>query len=158
MALEIISDAWGFFYTISRAILHSHCIQTCPKIFFIQKPTKVFSGISVSKGRVSLVIPMLWTTIFQSYTFLCMAALTSYFWRAHAVSMRRDADSLRVKCHLNSLLPFMESICRRDFSAQKVRRQTEISERWKAVYSEHIFSSLLIIDAHGEIWRTIEEE
>lgn len=57
--------------------------------------------------------------------------------------MRRDADSLRVKCHFNSSLPFMESICRRDFSAQKVRRQREVSERWKAVYFEHIFISLL---------------
>lgn len=94
----------------------------------------------------------------KSYTFLYMAALMSYFWRAYAVLMRRDSDSLRVKCHFNSLLPFMESICRRDFSAQKVRRQTEVSERWKAVYSEHIFSSLLTIDAHGEICRTIEEE
>lgn len=45
------------------------------------------------------------------------------------VSMGRDADSLLVKCHFNSLLPFMEYICRSDFSAQKVRRKTEVSKR-----------------------------
>lgn len=43
--------------------------------------------------------------------------------------MRRGADSQLVKCHFNSLLPFMENICRSDFLAQKVRREMEVSER-----------------------------
>ena len=40
--------------------------------------------------------------------------------------MKRDADSQLVKCHFNSSLPFMENICRSDFSAQKVRKEMEV--------------------------------
>lgn len=73
--------------------------------------------------------------------------------------MRRYADSLLVKCHFDSLLPFMENICRSDFSAQKVRRETEVADRRQFIPSIYLVAySLAVLMKDSKICRTAGEE
>lgn len=145
-------------FILSRAILHSYCIHNCPKIFLIQKPTKLFSGISVSKGRVSL----LWTTIFQRLTLsriwqhLCHISEELMLFQWEEMLIHCEWNVISILCYLSWRVFVEETFQHRKWEGKRkyLRDGRQFILSILVAYSPVV----LMIDIHGEICRTIEEE
>lgn len=127
----------SFFFTISKAVSYSYYIRLTQGFSLPENPLKHSVGDQLAKGGWPWCFPHSRQSfpkashfpIYGGTDVICMKSLGCF--------NGKSCDSLVVKCHFNSLLPFMENICRSDFSAQKVRRETEVSDRRQFVSSTY---------------------